>query len=142
MWQSVTMLAVVVAWVLHPLGVGAQAPEVRAAEGWLRPAATGATSQAGLTIQNTSAYTVYVTSATTDAAGRVELRDGGQQDPGRQVVKFIAVPAYGSLAMDAKGPHLVLHDLKRPLVAGETVTLTLRTDQGLNIPARVIVRVP
>jgi copper(I)-binding protein len=54
-------------------------------------------------------------------------------------VKEVTVPAYGSLTLEPRGPHLLLTDLKRPLKAAETVALTLTTDIGvvLKVPASV-----
>jgi len=142
-WRRLALAAVMLPGLLHPSAINGQAQEIRAsAEGWVRPAADGATSLAGLTIQNDSAYTVYITSATTDAAGRVELRDGRQKDPARQVPKFLSVPAFGSLAMESGGAHLALVGLKRPLAVGATVAVTLRTDQGINIAGQLRVRTP
>jgi periplasmic copper chaperone A len=118
----------------------AQAPEVTAAQGWVRPYAAGqATALAGAVVENTSAYVVYVTAAETDVASRIELRDASKSDPTSQAVKFIAIPAFGSLTMDPEGAHLVLSGLKRPLKAGERVALTLRTDQNLRIPVAATV---
>jgi copper(I)-binding protein len=118
----------------------AQAPEVTAARGWVRLSPAGqATALAGAVVENTSAYVVYVTAAETDVASRIELRDASKPDPKSQAVKFIPIPAFGSLTMDAKGAHLVLSGLKRPLKAGESVALTLRTDQNLRIPVAATV---
>lgn len=138
-WQVVTVLVATLPGLLCPWEADGQTPEVRATEGWLLPAAAGATSQAGLTIQNDTSYVVYVTSAMTDAAGRVELRDARKPD---QAVQFITVPAFGSVTMEPDGPHLMLFDLKRPLVAGDTVAVTLQSDAGVDIPGNLSVQTP
>jgi copper(I)-binding protein len=120
-----------------PFSAGQQR-DLSTAKGWIgMPAKGEAMATAGAVVENTTAYIVYLTSASTDIAGRVELRDARK---GSQPVKFIAVPAYGSVVMDPKGLHLVLGDLKRALKQGETVSLTLKTDQGVNLPVSAVVR--
>jgi copper(I)-binding protein len=51
----------------------------------------------------------------------------------------VTVPAYGALEMDAKGVHLLLKDLKKPLAEGDKVNLTVVTELGvkLNVQATV-----
>jgi copper(I)-binding protein len=81
-----------------------------------------------------------VVSATADAAGKVELRDGGQTGDARlKPVEFISVPAYESIDMKPDSVHLMLLDLKRPLKEGDKVALTLATDNAgtLEVPAVV-----
>jgi len=121
-------------------GVAGQA-EISASAGWVKAPGSGeTTAMAFATIQNPSMYEVYFTSATTDVAARVEFRDRKKGlDPAAQVVKFVMVPAYDNLSMDQNGVHLMLLDLKRPLAAGDTVSLTLVTDAGVKVqvPAEV-----
>ena len=134
-------MAVVVAMLGTPGGAklaAGQQRELSTAKGWVRMPTHGeAIAAAGAVVENTTAYIVYLTAASTDIAGRVELRDARK---GSQAIKFISVPAYGSVVMDPKGVHLVLGDLKRPLKEGETVSLTLRTDQGVTLPVSAVVR--
>ncbi len=87
-----------------------------------------------VTIENPGMYEVNVTSAKTDASGKVTLRDGGQ------AVTFINVPSYGRVDMAQAGVHLLLMDLKRPLKEGDTIALTLATDVDVTIEATAIVR--
>ena len=55
-------------------------------------------------------------------------------------IKEAVVPAYDSLTMTPNGPHLWLTDLKRPLKAGDTITLTLVTDGGVALETKAAVR--
>jgi copper(I)-binding protein len=85
-------------------------------------------------------YEIYVVSATADAAGKVELRDGAQSGDARlKPVEFISVPAYASVDMKPESVHLMLLDLKRPLKEGDKVVLALATDNAgtLEVPAVV-----
>ena len=111
---------------------GSQKTEnVEASSGWVKTPAAGETAAtAFVAVNNPTQYDVYLMSAATDVAGKVEFRDKSEStDPQGQVRKTINVPAFGSLAMDAKGVYLLLTDLKRPLKDGDMVSLTLTTDR-------------
>src|SRR5688572_22148723 len=94
---------------------------------WVKAPAVGETmAMAFVTITNPGMYDVFLTSATTDAAGKVEFRDKSKgTDPRAQVVANVTVPAYGDLSMDENSVYLMLTDLKRPLKTGDSVMLTL-----------------
>jgi copper(I)-binding protein len=102
-------------------------PAIAASDGWVSGSA------AYLTVSNPTMYDIYLVSATSDVAGKVELRDG------EKVVKDLTVPSFGSLELKAGGPHLMLLDLRRPLKTGEIIEVTLTTDAGIEvkIPAAV-----
>src|SRR6185369_12171654 len=106
----------------------------KASNGWVKMPASGETqAMAFVVVENSGMYETNITSATADAARKVELRDGGQ------AVTFINVPAYGRVDMSTNGVHLMLSGLKGPLKEGEMVALTLATDMDvtLNVPAVV-----
>src|SRR4249920_2426091 len=92
--------------------IAAAAPQPRrvaASSGWVKlPAAGEAGAMAFVAIENPTMYEIYVVSATADAAGKVELRDGGQSGDARlKPVEFISVPAYASVDMKPESVHLV-----------------------------------
>jgi periplasmic copper chaperone A len=112
-----------------------------AADAWIVEPAAGETSAvAYLTISNPGMYDIYVMSATTSAAEKVELRQGS--GAAAKAVTSITVAAYGSAELKADNEHLVLMNLKRPLKAGDTVELTLKTDGGVNIVVSAAVKKP
>jgi hypothetical protein len=119
-----------------------QAATVGALAAWVKTPAPGDTSaMAFATINNPTMYDVYFTSGATDAAGKVELRDKSKgADPKAQIVEFVTVPAYGSLSMDQNSVYLMLLDLKRPLKQGDTISLTLSTQDGVKIQVSAAVR--
>jgi len=124
--------------------IAAAAPQpkrVAASSGWVKLPATGETgTMAFVAIENPTMYEIYVVSATADAAGKVELRDGAQSGDARlKPVEFISVPAYASVDMKPESVHLMLLDLKRPLKEGDKVVLALATDNAgtLEVPAVV-----
>lgn len=102
-------------------------PAITATDGWVSGSAVY------LTVNNPTMYDIYVNNASSDVAGKIELRDGDK------TAKYLTVPSYGFLELKAGGPHLLLMDLKRPLKAGETIEISLETDAGivLKIPAPV-----
>lgn len=95
---------------------------------------SGATANVYLVVNNPTMYDVYVMSATSDAAGKVELYSG------EKPVDNLTVAAYESLELKAGGMFLRLSDLKRELKAGESVTVTLTTDGGVAIAAIATVK--
>ena len=124
------------------VGLAAQGKRVATSEGWVRlPAASETQAMAFVTIENPTMYGIYVTSATADAAGKVELRDGSLSGDARsKPVEFISVPAYDSIDMRPNGAHLLLLDLRRPLKEGDKVMLTLATDNAGTLEAGAVVR--
>ena len=113
-----------------PGRVAAQPKVVAAADGWVKTPAAGETTAAAFAlIRNPTMYDVYVTSASADVAGSVELREAVPKTSGK-TVPHITVPAYESVKMGPAGVHLLLKDLKKPLKEGDIVHLTLTTDQG------------
>ena len=94
-----------------------------------------------VTIDNPTMYDVFFTSGTSNAAGKVELRDKSKgADPKAQAVEFITVPVYGSLTMDQNGVYVALLELKRPLKQGDMVSLTLSSQDGAKVEVMAAVR--
>ena len=123
-------------------GLAAQGKRVMASGGWVKLPAAGETqAMAFVAIENPTMYGIYLVSATADAAGKVELRDGGQGGDARlKPVEFISVPAYESIDMKPDSVHLMLLDLKRPLKEGDKVALTLATDNAATLEVPAVVR--
>lgn len=136
---GLTMLIFIAAGAIVLAG---QKDTVAASAAWVKtPAAGDKTAMAFVNIDNPTAYDIFYTAGTTDVAGKVELRDRSKgADAKAQAVEFIVVPAYGSLSMDEKGVYLLLTDLKRPLKAGEMVSVTLTTQDSAKLQFRAAVR--
>jgi periplasmic copper chaperone A len=136
--------AVVAVWAGLGMGhvLAGQEKSVEASSGWVKTPAAGETSaMAFVAVDNPTQYDVYLTSAATDVAGKVEFRDkSAGSDPLGQVRKTVNVSAFGSLAMDPKGVFLLLTDLKRPIKDGDMVSLTLTTDGGATLQVSAAVR--
>ena len=120
--------------------VAGQKP-VTASKAWVKAPASGETGAAAfVTVENPGMYDIYVTSASTDAAGMVQLRAPGAGGGPPAAIKEAVVPAYDSLEMKPTGTHLWLTDLKRPLKAGDTIALVLVTDSGVTLQVQADVR--
>lgn len=133
------VFALVVAVATSIVAGAQQAPA--AVSAWVAAPAAGATSAvAYVAVNNPTMYDIYVTGASSDAAGSVELRAPGAGGAEPAVVKEFTVPAYGSTAAEAAAPHLRLVDLKRPLKAGDSVALTLQTDGGVALKVAATVK--
>lgn len=124
--------------------VASAQPAPSAVSAWIAAPASGATgASAYVELNNPTMYDVYVVSATAEGvATTVELRaalaPGGTPAP----VPEFAIPAYGFVAAAASSPHLRLVGLTRPLVAGDTVQLSLTTDGGATLKITASVRQP
>ena len=94
----------------------------------------GTTASDYVVINNPTMYDIYVMSATSDVAGKVELYSNDKP------VDNMTVAAYGSLTLKAGGMFLRLSDMKRELKAGESITVTMMTDGGVAIAATAVVK--
>lgn len=95
---------------------------------------SGTTASVYLTINNPTMYAIYVVSATSNAAGKVEIYSGDK------VAQDLTVSSYGALELKAGGMFLRLSDLKSALKAGELITVTMMTDGGVTIVATAVVK--
>ena len=120
----------------------AQQKTVSASNAWIVAPAAGETTTVGFVhIENPTMYDVYVVSATTDVAGKVEFERTAKTPDGKsQVVETITAPAYGAVDLTRDGVQLRLSDLKKPLKSGETVALTFSTDSGASFEVTAQVR--
>jgi copper(I)-binding protein len=114
---------------------GQQAP--KASSGSVKLPAAGATStEAYVVVENPGMYAIYLLTASSDVAGSVEIRQTGKD----AALEEVTVPAYGSIDMDAKGVHLLLKDLKKPLAEGDKVSLTVVTELGIKLQVDAVVK--
>ena len=119
------------------LGAAALAqPAIMASDAWVTESAADGTAAAYVVISNPTMYDIYIMSATSDAAGKVELRDGDK------AAREITVASFGSATLEAGGAFLRLSELKRPLKAGDTIQLTLETDGGVTLVTTAVVKQP
>ena len=118
-----------------------QPPAIAIEAPWTRAAGQGAQGAGYLTIRSTGAADRLLGAASA-AANRLELhtvqRDGEVMR--MRQVDAIAVPAAGTVTLQPGGLHLMMIGLTRPLVAGETVPVTLRFERAGEVEATLAVQ--
>ncbi|MBY7667044.1 hypothetical protein B9J90_00300 [Vibrio sp. V09_P4A23P171] len=95
-------------------------------------APTATTSAVFSQIMNKGETDRFIVSANTDVAGKVELHDvitEGDVMKMRQVTEF-KIPAKGQVELKPGGLHIMLFDLKKPLVEGEKIDVQLTFANG------------
>lgn len=109
----------------------AQAAEVRVTDAWVRATVAGQkVSGAYMKIRSdTDAKLVGVTSA---AISRVEIHEMKMDGDVMRMreIKFIDLPKGKPVSLEPGGYHIMLMNLKQPIVAGESVPLTLTIESG------------
>jgi copper(I)-binding protein len=135
-WASVLAAGLCVP--VGPAVAAGQTNPVKASEGWVRLPAAGETSTVAFaSVENPGMYAVYLVSATSDVAGKVEFRDASK---GPQALEDVTVMAYETTYMDPAGIHMYLSDLKRPLNEGDMVSITLTTELGVKVEVSALVK--
>ena len=114
---------------------------VRIVDPWTRATPPGASVGAGyLTVANGTASPVRVLGAESEIADKIEIHamsmEGGVMRM-RPLADGLEVPAGGQAELKPSGIHLMLIGLKRPLVEGETVTITLLFEGGVGAEAKL-----
>lgn len=133
-----SMLAATGLLVFVAAPVAAQDKPVTASDGWVKLPADGDTSTVAFAaVNNPGMYAIYLLSASSDIAGKVELRDAAK---GTQALEEVAVLQYDTTYMDPKGVHLFLSDLKRPLKEGEKIWIALKTDTQETVNVEAVVK--
>jgi hypothetical protein len=111
---------------------------------WARATPAGAMVGAGyMQIVNAGASAVKLVGGQTPVAERVEFHmmsmEGGVMTM-RSLPEGLEVPAQSTVTLAPGGTHAMLIGLKRALVQGESVPLTLIFDNGVRIDVRLAVR--
>lgn len=118
------------------------AAAVTIADQWVKAAPSGMTAMFG-TLKNSGAKEITVVSASSPAAGQVELHEVVGQ-PGSTTMRpkedGFVIPAGGSHVLAPGGDHIMLMDLKGPLQAGADVEVTLSFNDGSSLPISAQVR--
>ena len=103
--------------------------EVEVKSAWARPTVAGQTGT-GAFMQLTSRAGARVVGASSDVAGVVEIHemvmDGGVMR--MRPLRSLELPANAAVELKPGGQHMMLMDLKRPLVTGEKIKVDLRLE--------------
>jgi copper(I)-binding protein len=118
------------------------ADEPTVTEAWARATPPGTTVGAAYMTIAGGAGDDRLLGAETDRAGTVELHtvvdEGGMAR--MRPIEFLHLPAGKRTTLAPQGTHLMLMDLRSPLVAGEEFTLTLRFATAGEREVTVVVR--
>ncbi len=110
--------------------MGEAAPETMSG-GHMGSMAMGDVSAAYMTLENRGDMPLRLVAAATDAAGTVEIHETkleGDVMRMRPVQGGIEIPAGGSVELKPGGLHIMLLELKAPLLPGEAISLKLTFD--------------
>ena len=113
----------------------AQAP-LTVSGAWVREPVPGRPQAAAYgVIENPGTTDVQIVGASADVAGAVELHEMVRSGDMMKMspVKSVTVPAKGNIELRPGGLHLMLFELKRPLKAGDAVSLTFTTSAGVRV---------
>lgn len=127
--QLVFLVFAAVSWAVLPVN----ASEITVTDGQVRVPMPGRTVTAGyFTIHNHTASTVSLTAVQSDAFERAELHQHTHQDGVMRMeqVAQIEIPANSKVSLQPGGLHLMLFNPLQPLMAGESVTVTLSFSDG------------
>jgi len=121
----------------------ASANPLEARSAWARPADSGATSAVYFILGNISTASDTLTAVTSSGlADRTEMhvstQHGGMMHMSE--VTSLPVPSDDSVAFRPLGAHVMLTGLQRPLVEGDTISITLRFASGRTVEVRAGVR--
>ena len=120
-------------------GAAGQSPAIEVQHAWARATPPGArTAVVYMTLVNQGAADDRLLAVTTPAAGKAELHSGstaGGIMRMRPVEGGLAVMPGKPTELKPGGDHIMLVGLKAPLVAGQTVTLTLTFEKAGKVDA-------
>ena len=131
--------ALVVAGLVVALsGCGAQPAELQVENAWAKAAESGMTAVFA-DISNPSGEDITMVGGTTDAAQMVELHEVAngvmQQKEGG-----IVVPVDSTISLMPGAEHIMIMGLNAPLLAGDTITVTIELDNGETLEITADVR--
>ena len=116
---------------------------VTVSDQWVKAADTGMTAVFG-TLKNSGKQEVTVVSATSPAAGRMELHEVVAEPGGSSMMRpkdgGFTIPAGGTHVLAPGADHLMLMDLTAPLQAGADIEVTLTFKDGSALPFTAQVR--
>lgn len=110
------------------------------ADPWVKTTKGGMTAAFG-TLANPTAADVTVVSAVSSGAPRVELHETvgeGSQMTMRPKEGGFTVPAGGKLELKPGGDHIMLMDVRKPVLAGSEVTFTLTFKDGTTMEFKAV----
>lgn len=119
-------------------------PRVEVRHSWARIADSGATSGAYMEITNNDTVPIMLVSVTTGDAGAAEVHETMQHDGMAHMTPRteLRIPAGNVVTMAPGGLHVMLIDVRRALVIGDSVRLRLRFNDSTIVAVTAPVHTP
>jgi len=113
-------------------------------DAWARPADSGTTAGAYVTLENADTAAHSITAVSSPDAAAAELHATMQHDGMAHMVAqpVLTIARDSTLVMAPGGLHVMLHATTRAFVAGDTIRLMLTLDNANVVPVAVAVRAP
>ncbi|MDE0572042.1 copper chaperone PCu(A)C [Demequina sp. B12] len=109
---------------------------VTVTDAWVKTTEEGMTAAFGELVNSTDEAVVLV-SASTPASGMVELHETSMDDAGGMSMSEkeggFTIESGDSLVLEPGGNHIMLMDVTTPILAGDTVALTLTFEDGTTL---------
>ncbi len=137
-FRSFVVAALLVAGTAH----AADAPSVKASDGWLRVLPGTLPAGGYVNFENLSDRAVSIVGASSpdyaDAMIHRSSTDGGM---GRmEMVDSVPLPPKGKVAFSPGGYHVMLMDAKHPVKPGDKVVVTFALSDGEKLPVTLLAR--
>jgi periplasmic copper chaperone A len=139
--SSLALMAILIAVAPAAFAQGGATSTIAVEQPWARATPAGAmTGAAYMTIANKTNTADRLTAASSDVAAKVQIHEMAMVNgvmQMRQLVDGLAIPAGGSVTLKPGGYHVMLIGLKKRLIAGQTLPLTLTFAKAGNISITV-----
>lgn len=120
----------------------ADAPSVKASDGWLRVLPGSLPAGGYVSFENLSDRAVSIVGASSpDYAEAMVHRSSTDGGMGRmEMVDSVPLPPKGKLAFSPGGYHVMLMEAKHPVKPGDKVVVTFKLSDGENLPVTLLAR--
>ena len=120
----------------------ADAPTIRASNGWLRVLPGDLPAGGYVSFENVSDRAVSIVGATSpDYASAMIHRSSTDGGMGRmEMVASVPLPPKGKVAFSPGGYHVMLMDSKHPVKPGDTIAVTFELSDGGTLPVTLLAR--
>jgi periplasmic copper chaperone A len=139
--SKIAMMAILTAVAPAAMAQADEHFKITVVQPWARATPAGATTGAVyMTLANKTDTADRLTAASSDVAGKAQVHEmavvNGIMEM-RELPDGLAIPAGGSVTLKPGGYHVMLIGLKKPLIAGQTLPLTLTFAKAGNISITV-----
>lgn len=138
LWSALALATLAVATAAH----ATQAAQVKASHAWLRVLPADLPAGAYVTLENTGNAPVTLTRASSPFYAQAMLhRSASEGGTSRMsMVDALPIPAHGETSLAPAGYHLMLMKAVRPVMPGDTVTVTLTFSDGSQLSTPFLAR--